>query len=200
MEVRPITSEDYKLILELDKKVYPTHSPVTKEIISKWYSKNPEFGLIYEENKKIVGVCISIPLNKKGWTSLINGGITESELDEKMIFDSSHDKEIGIHIYHIEKLDTNIKKFYKKSLEYLSLLVKSKKAKVFGFSALCKLNCKERDFINTEHILEKGGKLFVFNEKKENINKMIKKGYNYCNRCEMLVLYPNEQSIVWKYF
>ena len=37
--------------------------------------------------------------------------LKESEMDRKTIFDNSQDKKIGIHIYHIEKLDKNIKEF-----------------------------------------------------------------------------------------
>ena len=113
MKLRKINQQDFQLILEQDKEVYPTASPVTKEIIKKWYKKNPEFGMIYEENGKVVGDCVIIPLNSNGWKSLIDGKLSESETNEKTIFDNSRDNEIGIHIYHIEKIDKNIKELYK---------------------------------------------------------------------------------------
>ena len=46
---RAINKEDYKILLKLDKKVYPTSKPVTIKILNQWYQKNPEFGIIFEE-------------------------------------------------------------------------------------------------------------------------------------------------------
>ena len=216
MKSRILTEKDCELILDMDKKVYPTSSPVTKEIIKSWYIKNPEFGVVFEENNRIVGVLIAIPLNKQSWKKLINGKLKESEMSEKTIFDNSLDRELGIHIYHIEKLDTNIKEFYKISLNYMASLLdnlkkKNNNLKVIGFSGLCvtpeginlfekKFNCKERDFVVQEHILEKDGKRIVLEtESKEVIQNKIDDGYNYITKCKMLVLYPKENSVVWDY-
>ena len=85
------------------------------------------------------------------------------------------------------------------------------KLKIIGFSGLAvtgegislcynKLNMREREFINTEHIIELNKKLEIIdNPTKEELNQKIKQGYSYKNRCKMLVLYPNEPSIVWNY-
>lgn len=216
MKTRILTEKDYELILEMDKKVYPTSSPVTKEIIKSWYIKNPEFGVVFEENNKIAGVLIAIPLNKQSWKKLINGTLKESEMSKKTIFDNSQDRELGIHIYHIEKLDTNLKEFYKISLNYLASLLdnlkkKNNNLKLIGFSGLCvtseginlfekKFKCKERDFVVQEHILEKDGKRIVLEtNSKEVIQNKIDEGYNFITKCKMLVLYPEEKSIVWDY-
>ena len=216
MKSRILTEKDCELILDMDKKVYPTSSPVTKEIIKSWYIKNPEFGVVFEENNRIDGVLIAIPLNKQSWKKLINGKLKESEMSEKTIFDNSLDRELGIHIYHIEKLDTNIKEFYKISLNYMASLLynlkkKNNNLKVIGFSGLCvtpeginlfekKFNCKERDFVVQEQILEKDGKRIVLEtESKEVIQNKIDDGYNSITKCKMLVLYPEEKSIVWDY-
>ncbi|MFH1325245.1 MAG: hypothetical protein ABIH49_00545 [archaeon] len=115
MNVRAINRKDYDKLLELDRKVYPTPNPVTPRILDSWFQKNPEFGIIFEENNKITGMCIVIPLNKIGWEKLINGELAESELSKETIFDNSRDKEIGIHIYHIEKFFEE-REFYKKHL------------------------------------------------------------------------------------
>lgn len=216
METRTLTRKDYELILEMDKKVYPTSSPVTKEIIKSWYINNPEFGAIFEENKEIVGVLIAIPLNKQSWKKLINGELKESEMNKKTIFNNSQDKELGIHIYHIEKLDGGIKEFYKTSLKYLASLLdnlkkKNSNLKVIGFSGLCvtnkgthlfekKFNCKERDFVIQEHIFQKNEQRIVLEtNSKEIIQNKINEGFGYLTKCKMLVLYPEEKSIVWRY-
>jgi deoxyhypusine synthase len=210
---RAIRPSDFDMLLEMDKKMYPTNSPVTKETIKSWYIRNPEFGMIYEKNNQIVGVFILIPLNDTNWKKLIDGKLKESEMNANTIFDNLKDKKIGLHIYHTEKLDSNIKEFYKRNFLDLSIILgKLKKhnprLKLEGISSFSvsesgiglrtKLGYKERNFISDEHILEKNGEKFVAESKKE-ADEKIKKDYKYLNRCKMLVLYPNEKSIVWDY-
>ena len=212
MKVRQLNSKDYDKVLELDKKVYPTKNPVTKDTIIFWYKKNPEFGFVIEGKGK--GLCAAIPLNKTGWSKLISGKLLESQITEKYLFDNVRDKEIGIHIYHIEKFDSK-KGIYVAALETINnnienLRINNPKLSICGISGLCvspsginlfynKFNCRERYFINTEHILQKNRKLECFDEKTSDLNKKISQGYSYVNRCKMLVLYPNEPSIVWRY-
>lgn len=217
MLVRTITKKDYKFLLELDKKVYPTESPVTSKILDNWYKKNPEFGIMFTDKGKIKGMLVAIPLNKLGWTKLITGKLAESDLDAKTIFDNARDKELGMHIYHIEKFEKNRISFYKDAFKALSKLVNNikksnPKLRIIGFSALCvtsqgiglfynKLNFRERSFINNEHILLKNQKkVIVKADKYKNILNKLEDNYEYQNRCKMLVLYPNEVSILWKYF
>jgi hypothetical protein len=208
MNYRRITKQDYPKILELDKKVYPTRNPVTTNILDQWFLKNPEFGMIFENN----GVFIAIPLNKNGWNKLISGNLSESDLDSKTIFNNSRDKEIGIHIYHIEKSTEN--KFHEECLKALSNIVDDLRTnnpslKIIGLSAYCvtqagirlfanKLNFSEKQFISNEYILEKDNELIVFkpNTQQELKNK-IKEGYKQINRCKMLVSYPDEKIKVW---
>lgn len=216
MKYRPITKEDYSKLLELDKKVYPTNNPVTPNILDNWYAKNPEFGMIFENDKgKLEGMCITIPLNKKGWKKLTKGKLAEADLNSKTIFDNSKDDEVGLHIYHIEKFPKE-KEFYKEALKGLNSIIgnlrkTNPKLKIAGFSGLCvtsagiglfynKFNCRERKFINSEHMISKKGKLEIFDTKsKEELFNKIKEGYNYINRCKMLILKSDEPSIVWNY-
>jgi len=216
MKFRSISKKDYELLLKLDRKVYPTDNPVTSEILSNWYKKNPEFGMIFEDDKgELEGVCISIPLNKNGWNKLINGKLSEADLNSKTLFDNSRDKEIGLHIYHIERLsDRN--DFYKDSLNGLNDIIQDLRKinpslKIIGFSGLCvtpsgiglfynKFNCRERKFVNQEHIFRKEGKLKIFNiNSYSQFSNVLKEGYEYLNRCKMLVLYPDEFSLIWDY-
>ncbi len=189
---------------------------MTSEILSNWYKKNPEFGMIFEDDKgELEGVCISIPLNKNGWNKLINGKLSEADLNSKTLFDNSRDKEIGLHIYHIERLsDRN--DFYKDSLNGLNDIIQDLRKinpslKIIGFSGLCvtpsgiglfynKFNCRERKFVNQEHIFRKEGKLKIFNiNSYSQFSNVLKEGYEYLNRCKMLVLYPDEFSLIWDY-
>jgi len=216
MKSRKIQDKDTNLILERDRKVYPTQFPVTREIMKSWYINNPEFGVIFEQNNKIEGVLVAIPLNNLSWEKLISGKLKESEMNKKTIFNNSQDNELGIHIYHIEKLNSSIKEFYKISLDYLASLhnnlkKKNRDLKIIGFSGLCvtkeginlfenKFKCKERDLVIQEHIFEKDGKrILLETDSKEIIQNKINEGFDYITKCKMLILYPNEKSIVWDY-
>ena len=84
MIARAVERKDYPLILKLDRRAYPADSPVTSKILDKWYAKNPEFGLVYEKDKAICGICIAVPLNRFGWDKLINGRIRRSIYWKKM--------------------------------------------------------------------------------------------------------------------
>lgn len=112
---RPIIQRDYPKLLELDRKVYPTNNPVTPKVLDKWFQNNPEFGMIFENSKGLYGMCIAIPLNKRGWNNLVSGKLAEADLDSKTIFDNSRDQELGVHIFHLEKFG-NSSKFYLESL------------------------------------------------------------------------------------
>ena len=110
----------------------------------------------------------------------------------------------------MEKLDKSIPHFHKIALHelkkaILSLKKNNKNLKIIGFSGLavtpegiglCEntLNCKEREFIIDEHILEKFNEKIIASTKKE-ADERIKLEYKYINRCKMLVLYPNEKSV-----
>jgi hypothetical protein len=226
---RSITKDDFPLLLALDKKVYPTNSPVTGSILNKWFKKNPEFGIIIENqsvsksnvlggNSTISGVGIFVPLNLNGWKKLIAGELSESNLDDKTIFDVKRDNQLCIHCYHLEKLDSTIEGFNKLCFTELSQIIKRLKQKnpelkVQGLSALSvtpcgiglfeqKLGFKEREFITTEHILKnnKSGNLIILDTKsKKDIAKKVSEGFTYILKCKMLVLYPKEKSLAWEY-
>ncbi len=136
-------------------------------------------------------------------------------MNSEYIFDNSRDKELCLHVYHIEKL-SEIKNFSILVLEKLQKIISKLKETnsnlvVSGFSGLCvtsqgiglfynKFNCRERDFINSEVILEKNSKIKIADEENlEELNKDLSQGWSYKNRCKMLVTYPNEFSIVWNY-
>lgn len=78
--------------------------------------------------------------------------------------------------------------------------------KVIGFSGLAvttqgigllynKFNYRERDFLR-----RKDGILEILDtNSQEELGSKLKKGYEYINRCKMLVTFPWELSIVWNY-
>jgi hypothetical protein len=210
MNLRAVTPKDYDLILELDKKVYPTKNPVTKKIIDRWYANNPEFGLIYETEGVIDGICIAIPLNNEGWNKLIDGKINESEIDSKHLFDINSTKEIALHIYHIEKSNKNLKNMHNICLNDLAKIIKNKDLTIIGLSAFAvtssglnlfseKLGFQESHLVCDEHILEKYGLKIVAETKKE-AEELVNNGYKYINRCQMLVLERKIPNKLWAIF
>lgn len=215
--LRSYKNDDYKKILEQDRIVYPTAKPVNKKTINSWYVTNPEFGMIYEIDSKVVGTCMVVPLNRQSWEKLIKGDLLESDLDKEAIFDNSKDKEIALHIYHMEKLLLT-EKFYSRILIDLNKIIENlrksnHKLKIIGSSSLCttglaldlfqdRFNYEEKAYRSTEHIISKGNNLYIFDTKINSVKKLqekLKRGFAYHHRCKMLELYPRDFSIIWSY-
>lgn len=211
---RSINPSDYDLLLQLDKKVYPTNSPVTGEVLDRWYQYNPEFGIVFKNN---TGMCIVIPLNKTGWMQFVNGYLSENEISEEHIFNNMKHSEIFLHIYHVEKLETDTSGFYKSSLIALNALVEkqretNKTLKVSGFSGLCvtnsgislfknKLECSELYYKSKEYILLKDDQLYVFDSGGESaIESKALEGFEVVNRCQLLASTPDRNDVVWSFF
>ncbi|OQS05626.1 hypothetical protein THRCLA_02278 [Thraustotheca clavata] len=97
---RPIEARDFDAIIASDKEMYPTDNPLTAQIMAKWFTHYPEFGMIYDG----FGCCIIVPVTKSTWEAYIKQEIDESQLANG-IFDgtSTIDSKIGLHLYHIEK-------------------------------------------------------------------------------------------------
>ena len=217
VNLRPINKNDYKRILGFDNRVYPTTDPVTPSTMGSWYTNNPEFGMVYELGGKTVGVCEFIPLKRSSWEKVINGKLSESDLGSKDIFDIQKEDEIALHNYHVEKLLLT-ENYYIRILSDLNKLIENlrntnPKLKIAGLSALGttslglglfqnRFNFQEKKFISTEHILLKGKKLSLFNERdsgQKGLFKKLREGYIYYQRCKMIVLEPNDFSLVWSY-
>jgi len=215
--LRPYKKRDYKQILDQDRRVYPTAKPVTQTTINTWYERNPEFGMVYEIGSKIVGTCAVVPLNKQSWRELVEGKLLESDLDKKTIFDNLNDKEIALHFYHVEKLLLT-EKFYSRILLDLNKIVENlgksnPKLRIIGSSSFCtsslgldlfqdRFNYQEKGYISTEHILSKGRKLYIIDAKAQGQRKLeerLNNGFAYHHRCKMLVLYPDDFSLIWSY-
>ena len=157
MELRQIEKGDYKLILQLDAKVYPVseENKIKPEIIDKWYNTYPKYGMIYTNNNKIVAMTIAIPMPINIWYKLIKGECFENTLNiqwEQSNNDKNGNKvniNIGIHIYHIEVLNRDIvgKGFYKHMLQDLNSISKNYHHNIEGLSGYC--------------VTPKGNRLFI---------------------------------------
>eukprot|EP00425_Heterocapsa_triquetra_P027362 CAMPEP_0195118064 /NCGR_PEP_ID=MMETSP0448-20130528/115982_1 /TAXON_ID=66468 /ORGANISM="Heterocapsa triquestra, Strain CCMP 448" /LENGTH=251 /DNA_ID=CAMNT_0040155315 /DNA_START=1 /DNA_END=752 /DNA_ORIENTATION=+ len=109
---RALQPAEYDLLLRLDKELYPTDNPVTVEALRTWFSRNPEFGMVFdaasvpeqqEAAAPTLDMSVSIPLSEHGWAALLSGEVAESELSAEHIFDGARDEALGIHCYHVER-------------------------------------------------------------------------------------------------
>ena len=213
----PINKGYFKRILSFDNRVYPTKSPVTSGMMSFWYKKNPDFGMVYDIGGKTIGVCAFIPLKKSSWEKVINGELSESDIRPDDIFDISKDNEIALHNYHVEKLLLT-EDYYIRIFKDLNKLIENlrkinPKIKLIGVSAFAttslglglfqnRLGFHEKKFVSTEHILLKDNKLALFDEKnggQKQLDKKLLNGYVYYQRCKMIILEPNDLSVVWTF-
>ena len=213
MHARNIRKEDFKALLQLDKKVYPTDSPVTPRNLNAWYKKYPGFGIVYEEEGQLAGMLVAIPLSPKGLQQLVYGKLIESELTDKLLFDKTRDNGLGIHIYHIERLNER-KGFYKTCFKDLANVTKgfleeNNWLQMIGISALCttpegiglfenKLGLKENFYASSEHIMERGNEKIIARERE--IKSRESEGYKVIVRCKMLTAISFDKSPVWNYF
>lgn len=105
IKARQVTDADIPLILEAERRLYPNEEPLHPSTIKHWYSKHPEFGMVFVDSSTgaTVGNCITVALKKSGWEQLIQGKVAESGLCGDLLFDNATDDELAIHVYHLEK-------------------------------------------------------------------------------------------------
>jgi hypothetical protein len=170
-----LTKKDYKEIIRLDKEIYPKNDD-SPELLEKLLKKHPEFGIKIDQ----LGYFIVIPLNEKGWNKIIEG-IEESELKKDELFDNIKDKKLGIHIYHVQKFTNkkNMTKLFFKELNLIikKLIVENSELKVIGISGI---------FVQ-KYVIE----LFK--------TKYFFKTYKKINNNPMLILDPEQKSLIWEY-
>lgn len=189
MQLRQIEKNDYKLILELDAKVYPVseENKINTMIIDKWYNTYPKYGMIYTNQNKIVSIAIVIPMPIITWEKLIKGECFENTLDIKWENETEDENKeqyisVGVHIYHIEVLDRTVvgKQFYKIVLQDLKKIALNYHHQINGLSGYC--------------VTQKGNRLFKEVLKCENADDIIK-NKNKKNISEFIVQEINTDQI-----
>lgn len=218
-----VTPDYYESIIQADRKFYPTPHGLNTQILDRWCSKYPQFGLLFKDptSKEVLANCIVVPLNKHGWAQLTEGQLSESELDESTLFDGAKDNVIGLHIYHLEKSSTypaDLPSFGLVALEGIAdILCGLQKQAGLGALRVCGLSgltvtkagialfsttygCRERSYICKEHIMQEGtgGPLQVHvAENQEQLEELLARGLRYVLRARMMVVTPDEPSLVW---
>jgi len=211
LAIRYINETEYPLILELDKKLYPSSEAVTVQSMRIWYQNNPEFGLIFTDGPLVAGALACIPLKKSSWIALIHGQLSESKLTQEDIFDIHRDREIAIHIYHIEKLTNVIKNFSLVALTQLNkqmrrLRLFNNTLEISGYSAYCttqqgihlfsdQLAFTPSKCMSEEHIVRShDGDLRIEKGTTNSVINNISTRDSYVCKCSMFVLTSHDKN------
>ncbi|KAG2449070.1 hypothetical protein HYH02_005819 [Chlamydomonas schloesseri] len=231
LSVKAVDASAYPGIIAADKLVYPTSNGLTEAVLSRWFGKHPEFGLIFldQATGRTVANCIVVALCERGWHLLTEGKVTESELDGDLLFDAARDDTIGLHVYHLEKSSSeypqDVPRFGMVALDAIAEVLAAlrrtrppgRPLEVCGFSGLtvtrlgCSLfsnlyGCRERAYVCKEHLLlSEDGALEVHEaETQEELQRLLQppsggngRGRTYVLRARMLVVTPDEPSLVW---
>lgn len=217
MHARSLTTNDCADVLRSDEAIYPCQSPLTKEIMSKWYVRNPDFGLIFSEGSERMGILACVPLKLSSWKELLSGLFRESQLHEGLTFDLKRDKTFALHIYHIERFSTRIRQFHRIAFTELGtrlarLSTATGWPTVAGFSALCttpegiqlfsrELGFKETGYVSKEHVVRhSNGQIEIRTGEENAVRNGLSDGLEYVCRCQFLVLRPEDGSELWTMF
>jgi len=174
--------------------------------------------MIYEDccSNRVVACALTIPLEKSGWLNLIEGQLEESKVEGHHIFNpNKKPNSVGLHIYHVEVLDSRIRQFYTRFLTDINAaLAKLRESiHVIGLSAYCvteagnglfekKLGCRESGR-STEYIFKSLSQNQLFLTQIADRNTLDKQLLNpdlqLVTRCRMLVTHVGDGSLVWNY-
>jgi hypothetical protein len=208
---------DLEFISSCDRVVYPTAKPVEPTQMESWLRRCPDFGSLYfvdGDDRNVVGMTLSIPLNASGWEKLITGSLQESDIAAEHLFDPDKDTQLGVHLYHIEKRTSVFgTPFITFELHSLARAVDHLRAiqpklTVLGFSGLAaslsgidmlagRLQMHEIGFCE-EHMFRKGEEnRIVTAVSPEERARLEALGWVYSHRCRMLVTRAGEASPVW---
>lgn len=199
------------------------------EKLKSWYlpadsNANAPFAMIYQDMQdgKLAAVAIIFALHARAFERLTRGQCSELQLTSDDFFNVQTDTELGLHVYHVSKYKQNQDKFYVQFLQDLNQIlqhtrqqvakIQHKQLQVVGFAAYAtsangvglfkgKLQLQERAaFVSREYVLERNEKIQVVTiEKDAELQDYQKQGYKILSKCAMLVTYPHEDALVWKY-
>lgn len=174
-----------------------------------------------------VGSGITVAMTPRGWEALTRGEVSESEIHDDLLFDNGVHDELAIHVYHVEKESGWHSTWPRISIMLLHALAKvmaelsgerapdRPRLRVSGFSGLAvspsginlfsnTYNCKERaDYICDEFIMRKpqveGPPAIEVIEgmTQQMLSELLLRGREFLTRAKMLVLLPDDTSIVW---
>ena len=134
-------------ILNNDFSLYPTDSPVTREIIIEWLRYYPQCAATWQdkENDEEWANVVLVPLSEKGWQRILHSRpFRESDLYGDLLFRPQIDDKVAFHIYHVEKNRISAERSFRLHVnlcQYVNdFLIPTVNVSVLGFSAYCVTN------------------------------------------------------------
>lgn len=127
-KTRPLTEAQLRTVYASDQEMYP--APLTFGRLRSWVDAAPEFSIAFylptedhtaapvdDKASVPVGIVIVLPLLRKHWEDLLVGKVKEIEIDPSTMFptqstskegieDENGTVEVGLHVFHIEKIST----------------------------------------------------------------------------------------------
>lgn len=221
--VEYLNSKHFKLLQEREHQIFPEEKedePKDK-IYAQWFKEERNLSSIWinPDTDDLEGLIAIISVNKKGWNyihDVSSNDIDEYQLKGDNLFRPGFDKEIGFHVYMIEKLDKSITNFTELAYSQIFRNLKSKmnslgSPNIIGLSgyvasveainiAINLLGRNEYKKLDTYMFLDKNSKLVVKDDvDQENLSDLIDRGFILRNRARLLSIYREDPSIVWKW-
>lgn len=221
LKARVVAPKDFKLIAQREARAFPSESDDHGhiDIYKEWFDKKRNSSFVFEESDKVKGLLATIPVSKKGWDYIHNlhhDDLDEYKLTDDKLFNCSRDKQIGIHVYMIEKFDSNISNFTKVAYLELFKLLKNKfsisKNELLGISgysvspsaihvAINVLGRVEVKPVSSAMFFNSDGKLVVKKVRNQkDFDRLLVEGCVFRNNCRLTSLTPKNPSIVWQWF
>ncbi len=227
-KVRLLTKDDFEWLKLREYNAFPEEADIEDFDINhfdfstyeEWFANKRNASFIFEdENGEKLGVIAVILVNQKGWDAIHD--TNDKDLDEYKItgdnlFNPESDKQVGFHVYMIEKFDQDIEAFtttaYQQVIRHIQSQFNISLDKFIGLSgysvspeainvALNKLSRVELKLLSRFMMIDPIGKLTAKTlSTQHELEELLNKGYKIRNRCRLTSVTPKHPSIIWTWF
>lgn len=225
MQTRQFIEQDLELLRAREHIAFPTveedDEDAKEKAYHQWTLSPHNISLVFtDEAGNPVGLVAAIALNKAGWDYMYDPNdddINEYMFVDEMLFDPSRDRQLGIYIYMIEKLDRSISGFteiayrevFNRAREIFPDLSLENMLGVAGYSVSLEaihvaLDIQGRVEVKPviSYVLyDPEGNLIAKQIRTEQeMQELIDKGYKVRNRARLSAVTPDMPSPVWEWF
>ncbi|ORY71464.1 uncharacterized protein BCR38DRAFT_331429 [Pseudomassariella vexata] len=138
----PMTDEVLKRIFASDQDMYP--APLTLDQLRSWVTGCPDLSRCFcltertENDGHLAGTIMVLPIVGRFWHALLQGKLTEADIDATTMFPSGNggEEEVGLHVFHVERFDDSLSGFTRVALSAVKETARSKGWTIAGCSAL----------------------------------------------------------------
>lgn len=139
-----MTDDVLQAIFSSDQDMYP--APLTYLHLQSWVDASPELSRVFylsgssisqgAGNPDLAGAIIVLPLKEESWRDLLSGRLQETDIDASTMFAPAEGQAcpVGLHVFHIERLSSQVKGFANASLKYAQQTAEAKGWDVLGCS------------------------------------------------------------------